>query len=94
VTDRPATTTLTYSLRELVWGIESAVAVISSLSRQIDEHVEALNALRGEAAERLHRLDELRASADHPALEAYLSTAAEATLPMVDEDFPPRLYGS
>ncbi len=92
--DRPAATTLTYSLRELVWGIESAVAVISNLSRQIDEHVEALNALRADAAERLRRLDELRASADHPALEAYLSTAAEATLPMVDEDFPPRLYGA
>jgi hypothetical protein len=93
VPERPTTTpTLTYGLRELVWGIESSVAVISNLSRQIDEHVEALNALRAEAAERLLRLDALAASTQDPHLELYLRSAVDAPLPQVPEHFPPRMY--
>ncbi len=92
VPERPVTTTLTYGLRELVWGIESSVAVITNLSRQIDEHVEAVNALRAEAAERLLRLDALAASTDDPNLEIYLRFAVDAPLPQVPEHFPPRMY--
>ena len=88
------TPSLTYGLRELVWGIESEVAVITSLSRRIDEHVLAVNAARAEAAERLVRLDALVAAADDPDLEAFLRSAAEVQLPQVDEHFPPRLYGT
>ena len=92
---KPTTTAaLTYALRELVWGIESEVAVISSLSRRIDEHVARVNALRGEAAERLLRLDVLVEAADDPQLEAFLRGAVEAPLPSVQEEFPERLYGS
>ena len=92
VPDRPATTTLTYSLRELVWGIESSVAVITNLSRQIDEHVATVNALRAEAEERLLRLDALAASTDDPDLEVYLRAAVDAPLPQVPEHFPARMY--
>lgn len=87
-------TTLTYGLRELVWGIESEVAVITSLSRRIDEHVTKVNALRANAAERLRRLDVLRAAVDDPHLAAYLSTAAAAPLPQAKEEFPERMYGA
>lgn len=87
-------TTLTYGLRELVWGIESEVAVITSLSRRIDEHVTKVNALRANAAERLRRLDVLRAATDDPHLAAYLSRAAVAPLPQVKEEFPERMYGA
>ncbi|MGI8536862.1 MAG: hypothetical protein ACR2K2_10265 [Mycobacteriales bacterium] len=92
--DRPTATMLTYGLRELVWGIESEVAVISNLSRRIDEHVERLNVLRAEAAERLLRLDALTSAADDPDLEAFLRTAVVAPLPRVQEQFPPRLTGA
>ena len=92
--ERPAATTLTHGLRELVWGIESAVAVITNLSHQIDEHVLAVNALRAEAAERLLRLDALAASADDPDLEVYVCSAVDAPLPQVPEHFPARIYGS
>ncbi len=92
---KPTTTAaLTYALRELVWGIESEVAVISSLSRRIDERVQRVNALRAEAAERLLRLDVLVEAVDDPQLEAFLRGAVEAPLPSVQEDFPERLYGS
>ncbi len=87
-------TTLTYGLRELVWGIESEVAVISNLSRRIDEHVRQVNALRATAAERLGRLDVLRAELDDPHLAAYLSKAAVAPLPQVVEQFPERMYAA
>ena len=40
---------LTFDLRGLVWGIESEVALITSLCRRIDDHVRALNGLRAEA---------------------------------------------
>jgi len=93
VPDQPPATTLTYGLRELVWGIESQVAVISNLSRRIDEHVERVNALRAEAVERLRRLDVLIAAADDPDLRAFLRTVASAPLPRVPEQFPPRLFG-
>ena len=94
-TTRPTTSAaLTYALRQLVWGIESEVAVISSLSRRIDERVERVNALRAEAADRLLRLDVLVQAADDPQLEAFLRAAVEAPMPSVPEDFPDRLYRS
>ncbi len=86
--------TLTYALRELVWGIESEVAVISSLSRRIDERVARVNELRAAAVERLLRLDALVEAADDPQLEAFLRSAAVAPMPSVQEDFPERLYGT
>ena len=90
-----ATSTLTYGLRELVWGMESELAVIGNLSRRIDEQVGILNALRGELAERLSRLDELHAatSGQHHLAE-FVAAAARSVLPSVDEDFPDRLYGA
>jgi len=84
---------LTHALRELVWSLESEVAVISSLSRQIDEHVAALNAARAELAQRLARLDAVVAAADEPELQAVLRTTTAAPLPLEDEVFPERLYG-
>ena len=83
---------LTFDLRGLVWGIESEVAQITGLCRRIDEHVRAVNEVRAEAAERLGRLDELVAAADHPSLRAWLETASVAPLPQVNEVFPDRLY--
>ena len=94
VPDPPTANTLTYGLRELVWGIESEVAVISNLSWRIDEQVKRVNALRAETTERLLRLDVLTAAAADPDLEAFLRTAAAAPLPQVQEHFPPRMYGS
>jgi len=91
VTDRPV---LTYALRELVWGIESEVAVVGSLTRRIDEHVRALNTLRAELAARLVGLDRLREAADDAHLAAFLDRAVVTPLPHLDEDFPDRLYGS
>ncbi len=85
--------TLTYALRELVWGLESEVAVITSLSRRIDEHVTALNAARAELAARLVRLDALVAAADDPALRELLRQRAQAPLPQEDEVLPVRLSG-
>ena len=83
---------LTFDLRGLVWGIESEVAVITSLCRRIDEHVAAVNRLRAEEAERLAALDELVAAADDDDLRAWLETVAAAPLPQVTEVFPDRLY--
>ena len=91
MTDRPV---LTYGLRELVWGIESEVAVVGSLTRRIDEHVRSLNALRAELAARLVGLDRLRAVSDDTHLAAFLDRAVVAPLPHLDEDFPERLYGT
>jgi hypothetical protein len=87
---RPA---LTHALRELVWSLESEVAVITSLSRRIDERVAALNAARRELAERLTRLDAVVDAADEPALRAVLQARTDAPLPLEDEVFPERLYG-
>lgn len=87
------TPTLTHALREVVWGIESEVAVVTSLSRRIDDHVRTVNALRAELSERLLRLDGLRASADEVHLLGFLDTATTTPLPTVDEHFPERLYG-
>ena len=92
MTEKPPS--LTYGLRELVWGIESEVAVITSVSRRIDEHVRAVNAARAELAERLVRLDALVEAADEPHLEAFLRDTAAVPLPEVDEVFPERLYGA
>ena len=86
-------TQLTYALRELVWGLESEVAIVTSLSRRIDEHVTALNAARAELAERLRRLDAALAAVDEPALREVLRQRPEAPLPQRDEVFPSRLYG-
>lgn len=88
----PAATSLTFDLRGLVWGIESEVALITSLSRRIDEHVRAVNVLRREAAQRLVRLDALVAAAPDPDLRAWLETVVAAPLPAVTEHFPDRLY--
>lgn len=87
---RPA---LTSALRELVWGLQSEVAVVTSLSRRIDEHVTALNAARADLAARLEGLDALVAAADDPALRALLQQRTEVPLPQQDEVFPTRLYG-
>ncbi len=84
---------LTHALRELVWNLESEVAVISSLSRRIDDHVAAVNAARRELVERLARLDALVAAADGPGLRAVVQSRAAAPLPLEDEVFPERLYG-
>jgi hypothetical protein len=88
---RPASS-LTFDLRGLVWGIESEVAVITNLCQRIDEHVEAVNALRSEQARRLTALDELVAVADHPQLRAWLEAVAAPPLPQQVELFPDRLY--
>ncbi len=84
---------LTYALRELVWGLESEVAMVTSLSRRIDAHVSALNAARADLATRLARLDAVVAAADDPALREVLRQRMEAPLPQQDEVFPARLYG-
>ena len=83
---------LTYALRELVWGLQSEVAVVTSLSRRIDERVGALNAARTELAERLLRLDAVVAAAP-PAVQEVLRQRTQAPLPQADEVFPGRLYG-
>ena len=93
MTERPAAN-LTYGLRELVWGIESEVAVITSLSHRIDERVERLNAARGDATRRLVELDELLAATEDADLLKFLEAAVAAPLPQVPEHFPARIYGS
>jgi hypothetical protein len=90
VPDTP--TALTYGLRELVWGIESEIAVVGSLSRRIDEHVSSLNRLRAELTDRLVALDELRTAAADADLARYLQGATVVVLPTLDEEFPERLY--
>lgn len=90
--EQGAAGSLTFDLRGLVWGIESEVAVITSLCRRIDEHVLAVNESRAEAARRLALLDDLVAAADDPDLRAWLETATQAALPQVTELFPDRLY--
>ena len=89
--DEP-TATLTHRARELVWGIQSSRDVVTGLSRRIDEHVRAVNALRAELAERLERLDGLRESVGDPSLLAYLDASTDVVLPTVDELWPERLY--
>ena len=88
-----STPSLTYALRQLVWNLESEVAIITSLSRRIDAHVTALNAARAEVAERLARLDAVVEAADDPDLMAVLRARAAVPLPVEDEHFPERLYG-
>ncbi len=83
---------LTFDLRGLVWGIESEVAVITTLSKRIDDHVRAVNALRAEAAQRLDALDALVGVAEDENLRAWLESRAQAPLPQVVEHFPDRLY--
>lgn len=92
---RPSTdgARLTAGLRDLVWGIESEVAVVTSLSRRIDEHVRALNALRAELADRLAGLDELRAGTGQTEIAAYLDRVVHPVLPERVEVFPDRMYG-
>ncbi len=88
------TPSLTSALRDLVWTLQSEVAVITSLSRRIDERVSALNAARRELAERLERLDDLlEQAADDPQLAAVLRRLTETPLPVEDEHFPERMYG-
>jgi hypothetical protein len=84
--------TLTFDLRGLVWGIESEVAVLTTLCTRIDDHVRALNRLRAEAAQRLAALDELVAAAADGDLRAWLDAASAVPLPAVVEHFPDRLY--
>ena len=84
---------LTYALRELVWGLESEVAIVTSLSRRIDERVAALNVARADLAERLARLDAVVAACDEPELREVLRQRTSAPLPQQDEVFPSRLYG-
>ena len=84
---------LTYALRELVWGLESEVAVVTSLSRRIDERVTALNAARADLADRLVKLDAVVAAAGEPELRDLLRQRTQAPLPEQDEVFPSRLYG-
>ena len=88
-----AGTALTFHLRGLVWGIESEVAIISALSGRIDDHVQALNAARVDAARRLEQLDALLAAAQDPRLRAWLEPLVDAPLPTAVETFPERLYG-
>ena len=83
--------TLTYALRNLVWSVQCEVDVITSLSRQIDARVRALNAARAEVAARLERLDALVAATDEPHLSAFLREHVVAPLPVEDEVIPPRL---
>ena len=87
-----ASTSLTFDLRGLVWGIESEVAQITTLCRRIDERVRAVNTARREAAERLLVLDALVEAAQDPDLRAWLETATSVELPRVTELFPDRLY--
>ena len=91
-TPRPPVGGLTFGLRGLVWGIESEVAVITSLCGRIDDHVRALNAARTDAARRLEALDQLVASVDDEHLGAWLAVATQVTYPQVTEQFPDRLY--
>jgi len=94
VPDASGAESLTYGLRELVWGIESEVAVITRLSQRIDESVEQLNELRADAARRLMLLDDLLATGGDADLVAFLERAVVAPLPEVPEQFPERIYGS
>lgn len=89
--EQPATS-LTFDLRGLLWGIESEVALITRLSRQIDEHVEVVNDLRRQQVQRLARLDRLVEAAQDDDLRAWLLTVTQAPLPRVTERFPDRLY--
>jgi hypothetical protein len=85
---------LTFDLRGLVWGIQSEVEIITALCGRIDDHVQAVNAARSEAARRLEALDELLDAAGDPHLRAWLEGLTQAPLPVVAETFPDRLYGA
>lgn len=91
-TPRPSDGRLTFDLRGLVWGIESEVAVITSLCGRIDDHVLALNVARADAARRLAALDELVDATTDEHLLTWLETATQVTYPQVTEQFPDRLY--
>ena len=88
-----ASGSLASALRELVGGIETEVTSITSLSAEIDQHVDALNGLRAEATSRLLHLDDLRSAAEDVNLSAFLDTSIQPQLPQVEEDFPDRIYG-
>lgn len=90
--DSGRTSSLTYGLRGLVWGIDSEVAQISSLCRRIDQRVRALNVARTEMAERLLVLDELVEVAEDGDLRSWLETVSAVPVPSVTEVFPDRLY--
>ena len=84
---------LTFDLRGLVWGIQSEVDIITALCGRIDDHVQAVNAVRAETVRRLEALDDLLAAAQDPRLHAWLEQLTQAPLPRVIETFPDRLYG-
>ena len=83
---------LTFDLRGLVWGIDSEVARITSLSRRIDQHVREVNVARTEMVVRLKVLDELVDAAGTPDLRAWLEDVTAVPVPSVNEVFPDRLY--
>lgn len=90
----PAAGSLAAALRGLVTGIEEEVAEVTRLAEVIDDHVVTLNGLRGDVAQRLAHLDELRAAADDANLGAFLDDTIQPQLPQQSEDFPDRIYGS
>ena len=82
---------LTSELRDLVWGLRSEVEVVTALAARIDDRVQALNALRAEAARRLAALDALLDAADDPRLRRWLEGLVQPPLPQVAEVLPDRL---
>jgi hypothetical protein len=90
--DSDVGSSLTFDLRGLVWGIDSEVSQITSLSRRIDQRVREVNVVRAELAARLLVLDELVEAAEHPDLRAWLETVAAVPVPQVTEVWPDRLY--
>jgi len=90
--DSDADSSLTFDLRGLVWGIDSEVAQITSLSRRIDQRVHEVNAVRAEMVERLQVLDELVEATADPALRAWLEDVSAVPVPSINEVFPDRLY--
>jgi septal ring factor EnvC (AmiA/AmiB activator) len=82
---------LTSELRDLVWGLRSEVEVVTALSARIDDRVQALNALRAEAARRFEVLDALLDAADDPRLRRWLEGLVQPVLPQAAEVLPDRL---
>lgn len=78
-------TALSYAQRELIWGITSETAVLTSLAGRIDDHVRAVNAARTELSGRLAQLDTLRAAATDAQLDAWLERVTRVPLPTVAE---------
>lgn len=89
-----ASSSLAQALVGLVSSIEAEVASVNDLSSRIDEHVSSLNELRADAARRLEVLDELRAAASDASLSAFLDETIQPQMPLVEEHFPDRIYGS